>query len=423
MINFRNLISTLIFIGILALAPGIVRDSLADQHAKSEIAEINHVMYGLFSVDAWKSRISDVLISEIGKLNLKSTAKALRGTIENEMNVAIDQLAQQVREVNEGSMSGRIKQALIDAVVNVQTLKKGVPRYTEAILDQLGTPETQNSVKSLAKQKLKSYLDQSFTKENLGPMKRILSETGTDSVSAATAKLQSQIDLRRESLEWRSYILIALTALFFTWTSISANRTPFTVSLLFATMVILLGIGVSIPMIDLEAKISELSFVLLGHKISFENQILFFQSKSVINVFWLMIKNPEIKMKAVGLLMVTFSIVFPILKLGASLIYYFSNRLRESRVVQFLAFQIGKWSMADVMIIAIFMAYIGFNGIFESQFKGLKSAVPGDISLFTTNGTSLQMGYYIFVAYVLFAMTLSSLVHASSAHPLRTSKQ
>jgi hypothetical protein len=47
----------------------------------------------------------------------------------------------------------------------------------------------------------------------------------------------------------------------------------------------LLVAGVTTPMIDMEAKISQMSFVLLGHPIHFENQVLYFQSKSILDVF------------------------------------------------------------------------------------------------------------------------------------------
>jgi hypothetical protein len=62
--------------------------------------------------------------------------------------------------------------------------------------------------------------------------------------------------------------------------------------------------------------------------------------------------------------------------------------------------------MADVMVIAIFMAYIGFNGIITSQFGQLSSASQ-ELVILTTNGTSLQPGYYLFLAYTLLALFLS----------------
>ncbi len=59
--------------------------------------------------------------------------------------------------------------------------------------------------------------------------------------------------------------------------------------------------------------------------------------------------------------------------------------------------------MADVMVIAIFMAYIGFNGIITSQFDQLSSAAQG-LDILTTNGTSLQPGYFLFLTYTLLAL-------------------
>jgi hypothetical protein len=57
-------------------------------------------------------------------------------------------------------------------------------------------------------------------------------------------------------------------------------------------------------------------------------------------------------------------------------------------------------------VVAIFMAYIGFNGIITSQFVKLSSSTPG-LELLNTNGTSLQPGFYLFLTYTLLALFLS----------------
>jgi hypothetical protein len=62
--------------------------------------------------------------------------------------------------------------------------------------------------------------------------------------------------------------------------------------------------------------------------------------------------------------------------------------------------------MADVMVVAIFMAYVGFNGIISSQLSDMSAAAPG-VTMLTTNGTSLQPGYYLFLTYTLLALFLS----------------
>ncbi|MHB9103287.1 MAG: paraquat-inducible protein A [Sulfuricella sp.] len=150
-----------------------------------------------------------------------------------------------------------------------------------------------------------------------------------------------------------------------------------------------------------------MSFMLMGHPIHFENQVLYFQSKSILDVFWIMITHQDFQLKFVGVLLITFSIVFPLLKIVSSLGYYYDYRqAKENPVIRFFVLKSGKWSMADVMVIAIFMAYIGFNGIITSQLGHLSSA-DQELVILTTNGTSLQPGFYLFLTYTLLALFLS----------------
>ena len=60
-------------------------------------------------------------------------------------------------------------------------------------------------------------------------------------------------------------------------------------------------------------------------------------------------------------------------------------------------------------VVAIFMAYIGFNGIISSQLGHLNSEGQ-ELVIMTTNGTSFQPGYYLFLTYTLLALVLSGLL-------------
>ena len=75
-------------------------------------------------------------------------------------------------------------------------------------------------------------------------------------------------------------------------------------------------------------------------------------------------------------------------------------------MIKFFVFKSGKWSMADVMVVAIFMAYIGFNGIITSQLGHLKKAGQ-ELVILTTNATALQPGYYLFLTFALLALFLA----------------
>jgi hypothetical protein len=69
------------------------------------------------------------------------------------------------------------------------------------------------------------------------------------------------------------------------------------------------------------------------------------------------------------ILLIAFSIVFLLLKRLSTLGYY-SNypSAKENQVIKFFVIKSWEWSLADVMVVAIIMAYMGFNWIMSSQF-------------------------------------------------------
>jgi hypothetical protein len=65
--------------------------------------------------------------------------------------------------------------------------------------------------------------------------------------------------------------------------------------------------------------------------------------------------------------------------------------------------------MADVIVIAILMVYIGLNGLLESQLKSL-NIKSDDLTVMTTHNTALQPGYVIFISFVLYGLILSTIL-------------
>ena len=74
--------------------------------------------------------------------------------------------------------------------------------------------------------------------------------------------------------------------------------------------------------------------------------------------------------------------------------------------------------MADVLVIAIFMAYIGFSGLVGSQLGDLRHASTA-VDVLTTNGTILAPGFYLFLGFVLASLWLSSILawRLGEGHP------
>ena len=62
--------------------------------------------------------------------------------------------------------------------------------------------------------------------------------------------------------------------------------------------------------------------------------------------------------------------------------------------------------MADVMVVGLFMAYLGFGGIINSQLTQLEKS-SGSLEVFTTNNSKLQLGFFIFFSYTILSLLIS----------------
>ncbi len=383
----------------------IILNSISNQEDKNDYAELNHVKYGLFSVEEWKRQLTAILDEEIDKLSLSKTdERALRKHVEVLLNTLIDEVDRKIREENKGGL----KQSFINIFFNVEDIKKGIPEYTDAVMHELTKSKTRGQIKAMLKKRLTHYLEQTADTQNASELGRILLRTGSRDIESARIKLNKTISAKRHVIFKEAILLIVLSVILFSLSGFS--KRPLAASqyiLLALSLIILLIAGVTTPMIDLEAKISQMSIVLMGHPVHFEDQVLYFRSKSILDVFRILISYEDIQMKFVGILLVTFSIFFPLLKIASSLGYYYNyHHARENPVTRFFVLKSGKWSMADVMVVAIFMAYTGMNGILTSQLEQLSSASQ-EVEILTTNGTSLQPGYYLFLTYTLLALFFS----------------
>ena len=338
----------------------------------------------------------------------RTNERELRKHIEVLLNTLIDKVDKKIREGNLGSAEGWVKQSFINIFISLEDIKKGIPEYADAVIQEMTKSKTRGQIKTVLNKQLEQYINQTFDTQDTTQMSRILLRTDSKDIESARIKLNKAISVKHDLIFKEAILLIILSVILFALSGFSKQPlAPSRYILLVLSLIILLIAGVTTPMIDMEAKISQMSFVLMGHPIHFENQVLYFQSKSILDVFWIMITHKDIQMKFVGVLLITFSIVFPLLKIVSSLGYYYNyHHARENPVIKFFVLKSGKWSMADVMVVAIFMAYIGFNGIIDSQFDQLSSAGQ-ELVILTTNGTSLQPGYYLFLTYTLLALFLS----------------
>src|SRR5690606_17170487 len=197
-------------------------------------------------------------------------------------------------------------------------------------------------------------------------------------------------------------ILLFLMIALFTVKNITRNE----LTVVIATAFLPLILGILLPMIEIDARISEMRFQLLGEQVRFSDQVIFYKSKSILEVVELMADQGKPDLLAVGFLVFAFSVLFPLCKLISSLIFLSRKGRRNNKFLNFMIFKTGKWSMADVMVVAIFMSYIGFSGIVSEQLGQLEGLAK-NADILTTNQSSLQTGFFMFAAFVLFSLSIS----------------
>lgn len=410
----KPLLLIILFIPIVFFSFQITRRGMENQIHKRNLAELHHFKYGLLSVNTWKEKLSNIISSEIDNLYLtRENEKVLKSHLEVQLEILIDKIYQRIKDENYKTTQGWFKQSFMESFLDINEIKAGVPEYAQALMKEMRSKRTEKQIKRLLKEKINHYLKTTFDVREEPVKIQIIENMGGANEEETKYLIKRAIIQNERLIAEKSIVVISLSCLIFILTALTRGPlTQIQYIVMTLTLATLLIVGVTTPMIDMEAKIAELNFRLFDNPIHFKNQVLFFQSKSIIDVFWIMIKHKELQMKFVGVLLVCFSIIFPVSKMISTVFYYYNYcRARERKIVHFFVVQSGKWSMADVMVVAIFMAYIGFNGIVNTQLEQIREYTT-ELEIITTNGTTLQPGFYTFVTYVILAMMMSLLLKA-----------
>jgi hypothetical protein len=218
--------------------------------------------------------------------------------------------------------------------------------------------------------------------------------------------------ITKQTYQYAWGMLGCIGVILLTWLLLR-NRRPLHKTLFLLSVVsaiILLVVGLSTTMIEIDARIAKMDLHFLGRTISFEDQGLFFQSKSIVDVVALLLDTGRIDSQVVGILILVFSVLFPFMKLGSTgLVLMSEKRWAKKGFFQWFAFESGKWSMADVMVVALLMTFIGFNGIVTSKLETMNYQDLPIASISTTN-TTVQPGYIIFISFVMYSFVLSTIL-------------
>jgi len=406
--HLKIVLSTAAIIAALVLSVQYISLARETQELKTDLAEINHIRYGLLNVDEWNDKLSTILSIKIleFKLTPESSVKVMQN-LEQILYRMIDEVEGMMIERTAGQFSG-VKRFFAGFAINLDQLRDSVPSYANQLLSELNKPENKEVLQQFLSEKLNDLTASTYNLDHMGPLQNVLDKHSCLDKENCRELIIEEIDLKNREINLRVILILTLVALVFLLNLLTRKKINMMQAtlLIIASFCLLLG-GITTPMIDLEARIDQLMLLLMGEKIIFLNNIIYFQSKSITDVVRILLEEGTLPMIFVGVLVFTFSIIFPSLKLISSLLYSFHiGRLRENRLIRFFVIKSGKWSMADVMVVAIFMAYVGFNGIIGSQLDQLTMASE-QVEIFTTNGTQLLDGFYLFLLFCVSSLILS----------------
>jgi hypothetical protein len=425
------LISALLLAASVFAAYRLIVEMRTLQTLQQQRAELEHVKYGLLNAEVWVDRIATILADRVQDFELTTDN---RPEIKRNVELVLDRLLQEIEQAlrrrnAQGSswldrLQGSLRQGVQDWLVDFESLRARVPLYADAVLDELDRPETRARIRRALIETIDDAAEQTFSRVDQARLRAIEAAHGCPSPATCAAQIDAEAAARQRRAQHAALWALAGIGLVLALNlpargpagrdaarrprRSAAVLHPEAMALLSAATLVLLATGVATPMIEVEARIDRLSLTLLGEPVSFSNQVLYFQSKSILDVAQVLVATGAADMLVVAALLVLFSLIFPAAKTLTGALYYADiDGLGRHSLVRFFALRSGKWSMADVLVVAIFMAYIGFDGLIASQLAGLNGSGPR-VDVITTNGTRLQLGFYMFLAFVLSSLLLST---------------
>ncbi len=405
--------------GLVLLLPAIwfswrTIDGLAVRRDfRTDLAELEHIRYGLLSADQWRTIIGPILNAQVDKLDLKGQTKNLRPMVEHSLNELLDNIKQQMSAPQPASSRAPAAPGLHapPMMVNmiIDSLRPHVPEYTNVVLAELAKPQNQVAFKESVRSVMTDAVKNTFSATDMTTYSAVLRRYGCSTGPACEQTLNDRIQQADTQLNRDYLIVLASAALGFIL--LTAGRRPLSRAAVLVLMLfcitMLIG-GVLSPMLEVEVRITRLDATLLGSPIEFRDQTLYYRSKTVLEVSRSLIEMHRPAMSLVAVLVILFSVVFPALKMLALCASLFRpSLLGSSRIVRLLAFQLSKWSMADVMVLAIFMSFVAFNGVIESGMAGMRASPSIQQLVIPTNSSTILPGYYLFIGFCLASIYLS----------------
>lgn len=382
------------------------------QVLKLDQIELSNASYGFFNVDIWEEKFYNILSKKIDEFQInEGDRKANFLKISSLLESIINEFETNYKSNNikKSFLGVSYKNIGVDLFSIFEELKNNIPSISNTILDFFEIDENKYKLKSYLNQQLQNFTRTTFSQTDYYLLDKILETYGQNSIAQTQIEIDNKIE-KIDSLLKPFYILLILIVISSSVLFYNHKMNSLDIILISIVSLVLLFLGISLPLIDIDARIKLIEFNFIGEKIKFSNQVLYFKSKSLIQVCKLMLSNSEsIQTISTGMLLFFFSFILPVIKTIFSLFFIITKKVSNNNIINTIVFKSGKWSMADVMVVSILISYLGFSGIVSSQISNLETLSDG-FNVITSNQSKLNVGFFFFTGYVLSGLIISNLI-------------
>jgi hypothetical protein len=385
-------------------------------------ADINKIDYGLFNMQAWKEKAFHVFRGHIDHFKIsKSAYVEAESELNDYLNGVYDKYIATGEVFNkifdDAEKSGKVNKMILKLLrENVKTqiealnIKGHIPSLAKQLAKELKNNEPRfNDIMQKELVKLMQY-DEKYPYTD--PRQALFISKNCDELKCYNIALNQEITAVNTKIKGAVFYFLLSILSMLSLIGIGYRRlgSKLYIAALSLVSLLLLALGISMPMIKLDARLNSFVFSLFEQDLGFEEQVIFYQSKSILDVTKNLLDSRGLDLKIVGIMILCFSVVFPLIKLILSGLYLFFEKVRNSKIAKGMIFYLGKWSMADVFVVALFMAYIGFYGLINAQLQSIEHN-KGGFAVETVNYTRLSIGAFFFTAYCILSIILGLLVY------------
>ena len=312
--SFISKLLLIIGLSALLIAEGIFAWRLhilsADQEQiKTDYSDVNNITLGLLSVDNWKDQVAGIINHQIKHFKLTPKEKReLQVEVEQVIYALIDKAEAMVNKPQQ-SLGGKIKKLAVKTFVKTDKIRAQVPAFARSIMAKVDNPKQKARLSNMAMSQFQAAQHSTSADSSRAVNEKLIQKMyhkyGESSMDELGKKQMNLLDAIRISMYHHVFgmlacILAVLACWWFLRKRVDLHAILFIMSLFFAF--ILLAVGLTATMIEVDCRIRSLDFVLFGEHVRFQNQVLFYESKSILGVVKVLFAQPTADSLAVGAL-------------------------------------------------------------------------------------------------------------------------